>query len=264
MKDPIIKLSRKKTFSELAEIPVSSFREIGQTILDKLDTANSFMYLFRRFGTPTFTNSDEYKILYEYRLKYKEIMVAIHASYYEHVYFNAWMPKKYETERVEEYKAHAIQIATESVKKGICYMPYTSTSVDIFPEELVAEHNKIFDAEARKHFSPEDYDFLDNFQCADNDLEGFQPYYQKMEPFRRMLCEKFRATLSEEDLQMYNNGWYINHYPDIKQQVEEFFTELLQGLYVRDVAINIRGYESKENVVLFKEEDEEKDGDKPT
>lgn len=260
MKDPIIKLSRKKTFSELAEIPVSSFREIGSTILGKLDTATSFMYLFRRFGTPTFTNSDEYKILYEYRLKYKKIMVAIHASYYEHVYFNAWMPKEYETKRVEEYRSHALQLATESIKNGICYMPYTMTNSNILTEDLIAEHNKIFDAEARKYFSLEDYDFLDNFHCDDNDLEGYQPFHKKIAPFMQMLCEKFRATLSEEDLQMYNNGWHINHYPDIKQQVEEFFTELLQGLHVRDVAINIRGYESKENVVLFKEE-EEKDGE---
>lgn len=259
MKDPIIKLSRKKTFSESAEIPVSSFREIGQNILGKLDTANSFMYLFRRFGTPTFTNADEYKILYEYRLKYKEIMVGIHASYHEFVYFNAWMPKEYETKRVEEYKAHALKIATESIKKGVCYMPYVMTQVNILSEELVGEQNKLFDAEARNYFSPEDYDFLANFKCADYDLEAYRPYHQKIEPFRLMLCEKFRATLSEEDLQMYNNGWHINHYPDIKQQVEEFFTELLQGFYVRDVAINIRGYESKENVVLFREE--EKDGE---
>lgn len=259
MKDPILKLSKKRTFSELAEIPTSSFREIGENLLGKLDTAISFMYLFRRFGTPTFTNSDEYKILYEYRLKYKEIIVGIHASYYEHVYFNAWMPKKYETERVEEFRKHALCIATESVKNGICYMPYAAPNSNILTEDLTVEHNKIYDTEACNYFSPEDYEFLDNFQCDDGDLQAYEPYYNKMQPFQRMLCEKFRATLSEEDLQMYSNGWHINHYPNIKQQVEEFFAELLQGLYIRDVAINIRGYESKENEVLFK--DEEKDGD---
>lgn len=256
MKDPIIKLSRKKTFSELAEIPTSSFREIGENILGKLDTATSFMYLFRRFGTPTFTNSDEYKILYEYRLKYKEIMVAVHASYNEFVYFNAWMPKKYETERIEEYHRQVLRIVTESNKNGICYMPYTVLNPKTFPEHLIEEHNKIYDAEARKYFSPEDYDFLNNFQCAEGDLVAYQPYYNKIEPFRRMLCEKFRSALSEEELKMYTEGSHINKYPNIKQQVEEFFIELLQGIYVRDVAINIRGYEGKDNVMIIKGEED--------
>lgn len=256
MKDPILKLSKKVTFSKLAEVPTSSFREIGERILGKLDTANSFMYLFRRFGTPTYTNTDEYKILYEYRLKYKEIMVGIHASYYEHVYFNAWMPEKYKTERVEEFRKRALRIATESIENGICYMPYACPNPNILTESLTVENNKIYDAEARKHFSLEDYEFLANFKCAVGDLQAYHPYYNKIQPFQRMLCDKFRATLSEEDLRMYNEGWHINQFPGIKQQVEEFFTELLQGLYVRDVAINIRGYESKDNEVLFREEEE--------
>lgn len=257
MNEPIIKLTRESYFSDLADIPTNSFREIGKNILGELDTATSFMYLFRRFGAPTFTNDDEYKILYEYRLQYKEIMVGIHASYYEHVYFNAWMPKIYETARNKEYKEHELKLIKESFEKGIYYMPYAGSLRSPYPEDMNEEANKLYDTEARKFFSIDEYDFLNNFTLNENDFNFNKPFYDGIGKLNTYLCKKFRATLSAEDLQMFNDGWHINNYPEIKKQVEEFFVELLQGRYVRDVQINIRGYESDTNVIECKEEDNE-------
>ena len=43
-------------------ILTNDFRKMVEEKLGKLNTPESFMYLFRRFGAPTYSNSDEYKI----------------------------------------------------------------------------------------------------------------------------------------------------------------------------------------------------------
>lgn len=238
------------------DAPINSIRELGKEILGELDTATSFMYLFRRFGVPHQSTADEYKILYSYDLKYKDMFLSIHASYYKHVYFNAIMPKKIWQNHAKEWKKKTNKLALESLKKGICYMPYASmfATHDYFSEKL---RNKIFSSieeKAKSYFSTEDYKFLCDWEHKDGLYEN-QPYYDKVNPFYKSLCKEFRASLTEEELSLFSED-RIENYPELYQQCKEFFQELLRGYYVRDVAINIRGYESEENKMTEYEEDE--------
>ena len=221
--------------------PVNSIRELGKEILGELDTATSFMYLFRRFGAPHLTTNDEYKILYVYDLKYKDMFFSIHASYHEFVYFNAIMPKKMWQEHAKEWRNKVKELAVKSIDKGICYMPYSSLfhGYDCFPKRLRMKIFSMIDGKAKEYFNSEDYKFLCEWEFKDGLFEN-KPYYDKIEPFYEDLCKEFRASITQEELQLFEED-RIQNYPELEQQCREFFNELLRGYYVRDVQINIRG-----------------------
>lgn len=237
--------------------PTNSIREIGKEILGELDTATSFMYLFRRFGVPHQTTSDEYKILYSYDFKYKDMFFSIHASYYEHVYFNAIMPIKEWQLHAKEWKEKTKRLASESLNRGICYMPYNSvfSTFDYFPKGLKMKLFSLMEEKAKEYFSTEDYNFLNGWVHKDGLFEN-KPYYDKVEPFYKSLCKEFRASITKEELALFSEN-KIDNYPVLKKQCEDFFRELLRGYYVRDVAINIRGYESDTNNIIEYEVDNE-------
>jgi len=252
MKNKIIK--QKWPRRGYANAPTGSIRELGKEILGELDTAISFMYLFRRFGAPTYTTDDEYKILYVYELKYRDMLFSIHASYHEFVYFNALMPKKIRNAHIREYKTKTGKIAAESIKNNICYMPYSTPFSKSTPQKLVAKNNILYDRKAKEFFSEEDYKFLCNYQLKNGLFEN-RNFYDKIDPFNKMLCKEFRNSLAEEDRLMYERGEHIDDYPELKTQCEDFFNELLRGYYIRDVPINIKGYESEiNNIIKFEEE----------
>lgn len=241
----IIKQERKRS-SKYVIAPTESVRQIGESILGELDTATSFMYLFRRFGAPTATNEDEYKILYAYDLKYKDMLFSIHASSRNHVYFNAWMPKKYRSVRVKGYKEFAQNIAKRSLGNGIYYAPYsTPTNLDDFDEETQKGLNNLFNEKGKIFFSESDYLFLCNFEFKNDplDFNHNTKYFEMMEPFYESLCQEFRDSLSPDELKVYESWESMDDYPALKKQCEQFFTELLRWYYIRDVGINIKGYE---------------------
>lgn len=252
MKNEIVKYKWKRV-DKYAGAPINSIRELGKSILGKQDTATSFMYLFRRFGTPEQTNSDEYKILYLYEFRYKDMLFSIHASYHEHVYFNALIPKHYEAERIKQYRKITYELAKDCFTKGVIYMPYTTPYFENFPESFKGKMNKLYDDKAKEYFSEEDYQFLCDYKFSD-ELFANTPYYDKIEPFNEYLCKTFRASINENQLNLFKEDT-ISNYPDLEIQCKEFFNELLRGYYVRDVAINIRGYENEENVIENYEND---------
>ncbi len=254
MQEDIIKYKWRRG-DKYGDAPINSIRDLGESILGKLDTAISFMYLFRRFGMPEQTNRDEYKILYCYEFKYKDMLFSVHASYYEHVYFNALMPKHYESERIKEYRKITAKLAKDSLREGVVYMPYSIPYFNNFSKPIQAKINKLYDDKAKEYFSEEDYQFLCDYKFSD-ELFANTPYYDKIEPFNKELCKIFRAYISGEQLKLFKED-VISNYPDLESQCKEFFNELLRGYYVRDVPINIRGYENENNVIeLFENEED--------
>lgn len=253
MKEDIIKYKWKRG-NKYADAPINSIRDLGKSILGELDTSTSFMYLFRRFGMPEQTNSDEYKILYCYEFKYKDMLFSVHASYYEHVYFNALMPKHYETERIKEYRKITSKLAKDSLSEGVIYMPYSTPYFNNFSESIQTKINKLYNDKAKEYFSEDDYKFLCDYKFSD-ELFANTPYHDKIEPFNKELCKIFRAYINEDQLKLFKEDT-ISNYPDLEIQCKEFFNELLRGYYVRDVPINIRGYENENNVIKLFENEE--------
>lgn len=251
--DKIIKQPWRRT--GYINAPTSSIRELGKEILGELDTATSFMYLFRRFGVPSQSTADDYKILYSYDFKYKDMFFSIHASYYEHVYFNAIMPEKEWRAHAKEWKRKVRKLAEESTKMGVCYMPYSSpfTTFDNFPKILRIKISGLIDKKAKEYFSEEDYKFVCEYEHKDGYFKN-QPFYDKINPFYKSLCKEFRASLTKEELDLFTED-SIDNYPGLHQQCKEFFQELLRGYYVRDVPINIKGYGSETNEITYYEEE---------
>jgi len=227
----------------------SAFRNLGESTIGELDTALSFMYLFRRFGVPLYTNKDDFKILYDYRFKHKESYVFIHASSHEHVHFNVLVPKKYTEPFFKARRSYFRRIAKNALEKGICNMPFAVLywSDDGLTSEQKKINSEIMDREAKVFFSPEDYKLLTSKQ---EETDSKIAFCKMLRPFEEMLHEKFKKCLSPEDAKiLYNNEITLEDVPEIKEQAISFFEDMKRGVYVRDVCFNLIGYESSTNQI---------------
>ena len=92
MNNKIVKTKKRcpKTFKRAFGV-----REIAQGIWGELKVSDSFLYLYRRFGTPCYDTNDEYKIAYEYNFWYKGLYFVVHGSTPEFVYLDCYFPNKY-------------------------------------------------------------------------------------------------------------------------------------------------------------------------
>jgi hypothetical protein len=238
------------------------FRELGKSILGKLDTANSFMYLFRRFESPLYTNKDEYKQLYQYCFEFGDLVISVHASYYEHVYFNVYVPISYRKDFFKKRNAFIQNLVKEQIKKRI--IPSVSfTLLDHRLKEYLTEsqYKKLWvliDEKAKAFFSPEDYQIFDNHTGSLSD-----ELFKKWRPFDEFIHQEFWKSLSDDQKAQYSaHHPNLASVPELKAQFELFFHELKRGFYIRDVAINILGYESEQNVITRWETELEDDGEK--
>ncbi len=233
---------------EYSNTLTDSFRELVADQIGKLDTATSFMYLYRRFEEPTLTNKDEYKILYEYIFKHEDIIVTIHASYHEHVMFSLNIPKK----RLDEWFEKRTEFFKQLYEKysDIPFMPYAQLPFGGDGWLAKEQHEKNWDLinkSSEKFFSKEDSDYIEK------EIQSQKPnvkVWEMLRPFESKLCKDFRAKLTKEELEEVNSFMpKIENISGLKEQCMFVINELKKGCYVRDVAINILGYESKTNVV---------------
>lgn len=121
----MIKLSKENLGKKgnYNSILTESLRQLVGEQLGELDTATSFMYLYRRFGEPTFNSNDEYKILYDYRFKFEDLLITINASYREFVYFSLHILEK----RFTEWSKNRTKFWKQLYKKyeNEIFMPYS-------------------------------------------------------------------------------------------------------------------------------------------
>lgn len=69
-------------------------------------------------------------------------------------------------------------------------------------------------------------------------------------PFEHKLCEDFRAKLTKEEIEEVNCFVpKIENITGLKEQCMVIINEMKKGVYLRDVSINIRGYESETNII---------------
>jgi hypothetical protein len=240
-----IKLAKGKSNSILTE----DFRKLVKEKLGELDTATSFMYLFRRFGVPSFDNKDEYKILYDYRFKYDDIIITIHASYHEFVYFSLHVASFYFSDWNKKRVDFIHRLINENQSSGIAFMPYSdffSAICEITPMQS-KERWKIIDQEAQSYFTKEDYEYIDKqFSSKNPESKMFDMLF----PFETYLCKKYRDSLSSSDVKELNHFIpTLSDVPELRIKCLSFIRELKKGAYVRDCAINIKGYDSAENKI---------------
>lgn len=235
-----------------------ALRKAVESEVGELDTATSFMYLFRRFGVPTADHSDEYKILYDYRFSHEDIIFSIHASYHKFVYFNLSIPET----RLDPWIKKRIELLKELYLKYIDmpHMPYSMLPWGDGHHWLSKEENKanweVISAAGDAFFTKEENDFIEEQQRSGEKVDS--RFWKLMHPFENKLCTDFRARLSESELE-FLNGYEptADDVEGLKEQFAHIIKEVKRGFYVRDVAINIKGYESKENPITDFEDEEE-------
>lgn len=225
-----------------------NFRELISKEIGTLDTATSFMYLYRRFGTPTYNNTDDYKILYDYRFEHEDLRITVHASYNEFVYFSLMVPQKRFQPWVDDRKLFLRKLYKKN--PNIPFMPFASLpfggTAGFAPEEN-KKNWEVIETAAKEYFSKNDFaDIISSLGSHDNASKAFE----MLRPFEKKMRDDFHSNLTAEEREKLNKPFpEINDIAALEVQCMLIIAELLKGCYVRDVAINIRGYESEENVI---------------
>lgn len=236
----------------------TAFRELVEKELGTLDVATVFMYLFRRFEMPTFTNKDEYKILFDYRFKFEDLIISVHGSYYEHVNFSLHLPNK----RYKEWVKGERKFAQELFDKNndIPFIPYQIVSWSRnngLSKEQKKLQSKLIDERFKKYF-PKKHQLEINalIKTANAFTDKNVPnvaaseVYKRLEPFYKRMNKEFLKRLTkEEKKRLYEGFKYLSNVPNLQEQCIAIVNDFKKGLYIRDVQINIKGYEETNNVI---------------
>jgi hypothetical protein len=247
-------------FKRLGKVPdnytsimTESFRTYAARVLGTLDTARTFMYLFLRFEQPTLTNKDDYKTLFTYILQFEDLIVSIHGSYYEHVYFNLFIPKKrYDIVR-KNHKKFINEIYSKTIGTNIPFMPYSVLpwkNSQLTPEistTRAKETWKKINIHYEKYFSKEQQNKIEAQGAGNTDQVTLA--FLALRPFEEMLCKKFHKLLSKEQVDRLHSRASITEIPKLDDQCIRLLNEFKKGVFVRDVQLNINGYESKQNPI---------------
>lgn len=204
------------------------------------------MYLYRRFGDPNMNYNDDNKILYEYRFKHEDLLLIIHASYHKYVYFSIYIPKP----RIKKWQNNRILFFKElykKYKKGV-FMPYRSLFFGIpLTKNQIQKNWRLFFNEVENSLSKEECLYIESqLQSENADIKVFE----MLEPIEEKLYENFISQLTESELlELNKNIPLLEDIENLKEQCEFIINEFLKGVYIRDVPINIKGYESEINEI---------------
>ena len=224
--------------------------EIAKEIWGELKVADSFLYLYRRFGTPCLDTNDEYKIAYEYWFWYKDLYFELHGHTPEFVYLDAYFPKKYLHLQVKRYRADVRAEFERAYKDGVLCYPWNSGYSQISDSLTKLQHKRYsekFDLEARGFFNETDYKWLcDYCDKKEEDLleEEEKRAMELMEPFYAHLFTKFK-TWAGEDKAIRHLFWTqpdLRYLPEVEQIIKDFCKEMLEYEPIRDCDINIKGW----------------------
>lgn len=221
-------------------------REIAEGVLGDLKVADSFLYLYQRFGKPNLDSNDEYKISYEYKLKYQELVFTICATTPELVYVDCFMPGKFFRLQRNRYRKEVRKIFDRAAKDGILTYPWSCNS-DVMPSLTKKQQEqamKMFMEELNGCLGEENKKFLDKVSGGSSE-EDKKKAYTLHEKLWKHLFEKFRKWAGD-DKTIHATFWSqpdLRYLPEVEKIVRGFCNELLQTLPIRDCDINIKGWQ---------------------
>lgn len=242
-----------KTKSECPKSYESAWgvREIAEKIWGQLKVADSFLYLYRRFGTPCYDTNSEYKIAYEYHFWYKGLYFMLHGHTPEFVYLDAYIPKKYLRLQIQRYNADVRQVFERAYKDGVLCYPWNCGFSQIDTSLTKGQHKRyleMFDKEAMAFFPNEDYKWLCDYcdkKEEEHSKEEQKKAYDLMEPFYTHLFTKFKSWAGD-DKDIRHLFWThqdLRYLPEVEKIVKDFCKNLLKTEPIRDCDINIRGWQ---------------------
>lgn len=243
MNNKIIKTKKRcpKTFERAFGV-----REIAQGIWGDLKVADSFLYLYRKFGTPCYDTKDEYKISYEYTFLYKGLYFVISGTTPDFVYLDCFLPKKYFGLQQSRYRKDVRSVFDKALKENVLCYPWAcgfSQISDSLTKSQLKFYDAKFDEEAQGFFNEEDYSWLNSKQQKVLSDDDVVKWMNMMDEFYKHLHGKFKKWAGND--KTINTLFWSNpdlHYlPEVEQIVKDFCNELLKMKPIRDCNINIRG-----------------------
>lgn len=251
MSNEIIKLTRKFKYGRIKSVGMltNEIRDYISANLGELEVATTFMYLYRRFGEPTFNNQDDYKILFAYHFMFGEVWISIHGSYHNHIYFNVHIPKQWTDEFWTKRKVWLNSLFDKYKDIApIISPPYLPFEKQGYSKKNIKELLKRMNKEAKDYLTESELKIISDAP-KDRTHEELQnvvktklfdylidKFYKNMTKEDEIICNKFIPTISD--------------IPNLKEQIDYIIKELKRGFYIRDVRINILGYESKTNIIM--------------
>lgn len=243
----IIKTKATKLVKDYVQ--VFGTREIAKEVWGSLKVADSFLYLYRRFGKPTYDTNDEYKIAFDYRFLYRGLYFSIFGTTPEHVYLDCFIPKKYERLLTQRIEANMIDTIDRAAKDGILMYPNRFFFSDDVPPGRRDAWNFMLDNEAKGYYDAETYERLDNAtnNWASTPEEERNECERIMEPFWKHLYDKYRAWADNDPkekalLESYRKRREICYIPEVEEIIRDFCQQMLEPMPIRDCDIDIRGW----------------------
>lgn len=226
-------------------------REMAQKIWGDLKVSDSFLYLYRCFGCPSYDTKDEYKITYDYRFWYKGLYFSICGTTPDFVYLDCYFPNKYFLLQRKRYREDVRQVFERAYKDGILCYPWNcgySQILESLTKEQQKRYNIKFDEEAKAVFSEEEYAWLDQLDSKlEEEIteEESKRIYELGKVIWQHLFDKFKRWVGR-DKKIKNLFWShpdLRYLPEVEQIVKDFCYEMLKPMPIRDCDITIKGWQ---------------------
>lgn len=243
MKTEIIKTKAVK--NEKNWHPAYAARDIAKKIWGDLKVADSFLYLYRRFGCPTFDTNDEYKISYDYRFIYKGLYFCVTGTTPDFVYLDCYYPSKYFLLQRNRYRKDVRAIFEAAAKEGILVYPWAAYE-DIMPSLTKQQQKKfrtMFMDELTGYLGEDNSKFMGsiNKESSKEDKDKSITLHEKLWEY---LADKFWKWVGDNESVkgMFKGNPDFRYLPEVEKIVTEFCNEMLQTKPIRDCDINIQGW----------------------
>lgn len=220
-------------------------REIAQKMWGDLKVADSFLYLYRKFGAPCADTNDEYKISYEYSFWYKGLYFILCGTTPEFVYLDCYMPNKYFHLQRARYRKEVRELFDRATKEDILVYPWASPD-DVIPSLTKRQQKvamKIFLEELESSLGEENSKFIRGVteESSEEDKEKSFELHQILWIY---LAEKFWKWAGNDETiyRMFKGEPDLHYLPEVEKIVKDFCRQMLKTMPIRDCDINIQGW----------------------
>lgn len=239
---------KTKAFNAKSYQTITGVREIAEQVWGELKVSDSFLYLYRRFGKPSFDTRDEYKISYEYRFKYNGLFFSICGTTPNYVFLDCFIPNRLAEKGWKRFKEKESPIIEKALAEGVLYFPtpyYHPSNLEKKHSERWCElHDKrfeeMFGKEMLQKLEEKPFSELTEDRQREYTMKYYLPFYKEM---AKTFFEWTKTAAPGFHEEIYNRNILLNNLPEVKETVVAFCKEMLRTEPVRDCNINIKGWQ---------------------
>ena len=223
---------------------IEGAREIAKEIFGDLKVADSFLYLYRRFGKPSYDTKDEYKISYSYLFRYKGLYFDIFGTTPDDVYVDCFIPNKLAREGWKRFRAKEKPIVEKALAEGVLYFPtcyYDATGLE---KNLHKKWSELDDRKFEEMFGKEVLQKLNEKPFSELAKDVQLEYAQKyIRPFCKKMSDHFYEWAKTNAPELYQRNILLQNLPEVRETIISFCKKMLETETIRDCEINIKGWQ---------------------